>query len=55
MYVANLKIGERYENLRKTISIIIVNENIEQFREILKKCKKQRKKIQVLFITFCKI
>ena len=40
MYVANLKIGERYENLRKTISIIIVDENIEQLREIEKACTK---------------
>ena len=42
MYVANLKIGERYENLRKTISIIIVDENIEQLREIEKACTKWR-------------
>ena len=42
MYVANLKIGERYENLRKTISIIIVDENIEQLRELEKACTKWR-------------
>ena len=42
MYVANLKIGEKYENLRKTISIIIVDENIEQLREIEKACTKWR-------------
>lgn len=42
MYVANLKIGERYENLRKTISVIIVDESIEQLREIEKACTKWR-------------
>lgn len=42
MYVANLKIGEKYENLRKTISIIIVDENIEQLREIEKACTRWR-------------
>ena len=36
IYTANLKSGEEYKKLRKTISIIIVNENIEQFREIKK-------------------
>ena len=48
MYVANLKIGERYENLRKTISIIIVDENIEQLREIEKACTKWKTTIQHL-------
>ena len=37
IYTANLERGEDYEKLRKTISIIIVNENIEQFREIITK------------------
>lgn len=40
IYTANLERGEDYEKLRKTISIIIVNENIEQFREIKKACTK---------------
>lgn len=48
MYVANLKIGEKYENLRKTISIIIVDENIEQLREIEKACTKWKTTIQHL-------
>ena len=34
MYVANLKIGDKYRNLRKTISIIIVDDEIKQFKEI---------------------
>ena len=42
IYTANLESGEEYEKLRKTISIIIVNENIEQFREIKKACTKWR-------------
>ena len=42
IYTANLERGEDYEKLRKTISIIIVNENIEQFREIKKACTKWR-------------
>lgn len=33
-YTANLHIGENYNKLRKTISIIIVDNNIEQFRGI---------------------
>ena len=36
MYVANLKIGEKYQNLRKTISIIIVDDEIAKFRNIAK-------------------
>ena len=48
MYVANLKIGEKYENLRKTISIIIVDENIEQLREIEKACTKGKTTTQHL-------
>ena len=42
IYTANLERGEEYEKLRKTISIIIVNENIEQFREIKKASTKWR-------------
>ena len=42
IYTASLKLGEEYEKLRKTISIIIVNENIEQFREIKKASTKWR-------------
>jgi len=36
MYAANLKIGEKYQGLRKTISIIIVDDEIKQFRGIHK-------------------
>ena len=42
MYTANLKVGDKYKELRKTISIIIVDDNIEQFREIEKSCTKLR-------------
>ena len=42
MYTANLKVGDKYKELRKTISIIIVDDNIEQFREIEKSCTKWR-------------
>ena len=34
MYVANLQIGEKYRSLRKTISIIIVDDEIKEFKEI---------------------
>ncbi len=36
IYASNLQIGEKYSELRKTISIIIINDNIEQFKEIIK-------------------
>ena len=36
MYSANLKIGEEYKELRKTISIIIVDDEIKDFKEIAK-------------------
>lgn len=36
MYATNLKVGNQYSKLRKTISIIIVGEEIEQFNEIPK-------------------
>ena len=42
IYTANLETGEEYEKLRKTISIIIVDDNIEQFREIKQACTKWR-------------
>ena len=36
MYATNLKVGNEYGKLRKTISVIIVGEKIEQFKEIPK-------------------
>lgn len=36
MYSANLEIGEQYSKLRQTISIIIVDDEIKQFKEIEK-------------------
>ena len=40
MYSANLEIGEEYSKLRQTISIIIVDDEIKQFKEIQKACTK---------------
>ena len=40
MYSANLEIGEQYNKLRQTISIIIVDDEIKQFKEIQKACTK---------------
>ena len=36
MYAANLQIGNKYRQLRKTISIIIVDDEIKQFKDIRK-------------------
>ena len=36
MYTANLQIGNRYQNLRKTISIIILDDKLSEFKEIAK-------------------
>ena len=36
MYTANLQIGNRYQNLRKTISIIILDDKLPEFKEIAK-------------------
>ncbi len=36
MYAANLQIGNKYSCLKKTISIIIVDDEIEDFKEIAK-------------------
>lgn len=36
IYTANVQIGNQYSKLRKTISIIIVDDKIEQFKEIVK-------------------
>ncbi len=40
MYSANLEVGEEYSKLRQTISIIIVDDEIKQFKEIKKACTK---------------
>ena len=40
MYTSNIKIGEQYSKLRQTISIIIVDDEIKQFKEIQKACTK---------------
>ena len=36
MYSANLKVGEQYSNLRRTISIIIVDGELPEFKGIKK-------------------
>ena len=59
MYVANLKIGEKYQGLRKTISIIIVDDEIKQFRGIHKAHTKwqlrEEKYKDVILTSFCEI
>ena len=40
VYTSNIKIGEQYSKLRQTISIIIVDDEIKQFKEIQKACTK---------------
>lgn len=36
MYTANLKVGDKYTKLRKTISIIIVDDDIQEVKDIVK-------------------
>ena len=36
MYSANLQVGEKYEQLRRTISIIIVDKELPEFKAIKK-------------------
>lgn len=59
MYTANLKVGNQYNKLRKTISIIIVGEEIEQFKEIMKshtKWQLREEKYQNIVLTeFCEL
>lgn len=59
MYTANLKVGNKYSRLRKTISIIIVGEEIEQFKNITKshtKWKLREEKYQEVVLTeYCEL
>ena len=59
MYVANLKIGQKYKGLRKTISIIIVDDEIKQFKGIHKAHTKwqlrEEKYKDVILTSFCEI
>lgn len=59
MYTANLKAGNKYDKLRKTISIIIVGEEIEQFKKITQahtKWQLREEKCQEIVLTeFCEI
>ena len=59
MYVANLKIGQKYKGLRKTISIIIVDDEIKQFRGIHKAHTKwqlrEEKYKEIILTSFCEL
>lgn len=59
MYTSNLKVGNKYSELKKTISIIIVGEKIEQFKGILKshtKWKLREEEYQNIVLTeFCEL
>lgn len=59
MYASNLKVGNKYSELRKTISIIIVGEEIEQFKKIEQahtKWQLREEKYQEIILTeFCEL
>lgn len=59
MYATNLKVGNEYGKLRKTISIIIVGEEIEQFKKIPKAHTKwqlrEEKHREKVLTDFCEI
>ncbi len=55
MYSANLQVGEKYEQLRRTISIIIVDKELPEFKAI-KKAQNQlantrRRRIKSIILT----
>ena len=60
VYTSNIKIGEQYSKLRQTISIIIIDDEIKQFKEIEKACtkwqireEKYRDKILTSYFQIC--
>lgn len=59
MYTANLKMGEKYKELRKTISIIIVDDYISQFKGIKKAYTKWQLREEgyknIILTNFCQI
>lgn len=58
MYAANLKVGNNYKGLRKTISSIIIGKEIEQFKGILKshtKWQLQEEHQNVILTGFCEL
>ena len=59
MYTANLQIGNQYNKLRKTISIIIVDNEIKQFKGIRKAYTKWQLREEeyknVILTSFCEI
>lgn len=59
IYASGLKVGNKYSKLRKTISIIIVGENISQFKYIAKahtKWQLREEKYQKLILTnYCEL
>ena len=59
MYTANLQIGNRYQNLRKTISIIILDDKLPEFEEIVKSHTKwqlrEEEYKQKILTSFCEL
>lgn len=59
MYAANLKTGEKYKGLRKTISIIIVDDYMTQFKAIKKSYTKWQLREEeyknIILTNFCQI
>ena len=59
MYTANLQIGNRYQNLRKTISIIILDDKLPEFKEIAKSHTKwqlrEEEYKQKILTSFCEL
>lgn len=59
MYASNLKIGDKYNNLRKTISILIVDNEIPQFKGIKKAYTKWQLREEeyknIILTNFCQI
>lgn len=59
MYTANLQIGNRYKNLRKTISIIILDDKLPEFKELTKSHTKwqlrEEEYKQKILTSFCEL
>ena len=59
MYASNLKVGQKYKGLRKTIIIIIVENEIKQFRGIHKAHTKwqlrEEKYKEIILTSFCEL
>ena len=59
MYTANLQISDKYDKLRKTISIIIVDDEMPQFKGIHKAHTKwqirEEKYKEIILTSFCEL